>query len=334
MPEVKITSEDDAFLAIERYLQEGNFGGEVILEGWPKLTIRLVGDKFDATITPSVMRSFIELQNLVYKTYAIARYETEDTRKLSREEREELEITVKVEEGSSVFEVDFQELLLKLAEKAGESMSPELLAATVIGVGLIWAGRSAYTEYLNHRKEIRLAEVKKEEQRETLRSIQEASQEETKRTQILTALMIQQPKLEQVGRQAYDARTEMFRGFVSADQATVSGVTVSSDAAQEITTNARRKAIEKRLDGYYRIIRVDSSNPEEFRVKVRRHRTHTEFEAVLQDTSLDAEKKEILQFAEWERTLVFLSINAKILDDDIKQATILDAVRSDPVDDQ
>lgn len=328
--QLTIKNEDDAFKAIQELLEGGNFKGEIILEGWPKLQVRLVGDKFESSITPSVMKSFLELQNLVYKSYAIARYDTEDTRKITKEERDELEIKVKVEEGSSIFEVDFQAVLLKFVEKAGETMPPELMAATILGLGVLWVGKTSYSSYLNYRKDVRLSEAKTEEQREMLTSIQEQSKQETARLELLTKLLIQQPALENISRQTYDTRTEMLRGFSTADEATVDGVTVSGEVAHELVTNARRKAVEKRLDGYYRITRVDSSNPDEFRVKVRKHKAALEFEAVLEDSSLDATKKEVLQFAEWERTTVFLNINAKVLDDDIKQATILGVERLNP----
>lgn len=308
------------------------FPSGVELEGWPKLKIRLVGDKFHSSLTPTVMRSFIELQNLVYKSYAIAQYDSEDTRKLSKEERADLEIEVKVEEGSAIFEIDLQEILLKFAEKAGETMPPELMVATILGLGVLWAGKTSYTAYLNYRKDIRATEAKTEEQRDTLSSIEAMSKQETARLEVLTRLLVSQPKLESVSRQVYDARTEMLRGFASADEATVSGVAVTQDVAHELVTNARRKAAEQRLDGYYRITRVDSSNPDVFKVKVRKHKSLTEFEAEVEDTSLTAEMKDVLQYAEWERTTVYLSINAKVLDGDIKHAVVLNVIRKNPPD--
>lgn len=327
---IKIKDEGDAFEAIQRFLDGEQFPGGVEFEGWPKLKIRLVGEKFHSSLTPSVMKSFIELQNLVYKSYAIAQYDTEDTRRLSKDERDELEIEVKVEEGSAIFEIDLQEVLIKFAEKAGDTMPPELVVATVLGLGVLWAGKTSYTAYLNYRKDIRATEAKTEEQQNVLSSVEALSKQETARLETLTKLLIQQPKLQTVNREAYDTRTEMLRGFSTADEATVGDVVISQDVAQELVTNARRKAVEKRLDGYYRIVRVDSSNPDIFKVKVRRHKTQIEFEAVVEDTSLTGEKKEILQYAEWERTTVHLSINAKEMDGDIKQAVVLDVVRQDP----
>lgn len=327
---IAIKNESDAFAAIEQYLKDGKFSGNVELKGWPKLQVRLVGDKFESSITPTVMKSFIELQNLIYKSYAIAQYDTDDTRRLSKEERDELEIEVKVEEGSSIFEVDFQEVLVKFAEKAAETMSPELIAITVLGLGVLWAGKTSFSTYLNYRKDVRLAEVKSEEQREMLSTIKENSKEETARVELLTRLLVKQPALEQISRRTYDARTEMLKGFSSADEATVSGVTVSQEVAQELVVSARRKASEKRLDGYYRVVRVDSSNPDEFKVKVRKNRSTTEFEAVVEDSNLDSDMKEVLQYAEWERTTVYLNINAKILDDSIKNAIIVGVERKNP----
>ncbi len=278
------------------------------------------------------MKSFIELQGLVHRSYAIAQYGTEDTRKLSKEERDELEIEVKVEEGSSIFEVDFQSVLMKFAETAGTAMTPEMTAVTILGLGVLWVGKTSYTGYLNYRKEVRMSEAKTEEQREVLTGILEQSKQETARLETLTKLLIKQPALEQISRQTYDTKTEMLRGFSTAEKATVDEVTFSGEVAKELVTNARRKAVEKRLDGFYRIVRVDSSNPEEFRVKVRKHRSSQEFEAVVEDTSLDSEKKEVLQYAEWERTTVYLNINAKVLDGEIKQAVILGVLRADPED--
>ncbi|WP_409264697.1 hypothetical protein [Pseudomonas sp. KCJK9000] len=327
---IKIRNEDDAFKAIQEFLDGAHFKGGVELEGWPKLKVRLVGDKFESSITPSVMKSFIELQNVIYKSYAIAQYDTEDTRRLSKEERDELEIEVKVEEGSSIFEVDFQDVLIKFAEKAGETMPPELMVVTILGLGVLWAGKTSYAAYLNYRKDVRAAEAKTEEQRDSLSTIEALSKQETARLEVLNRLLVSQPRLESVSRQVYDTRNEMLKGFATADEATVSGVTVTGDVAQELVTNARRKAVEKRLDGFYRIVRVDSSNPDEFKVKIRKHRSTEEFEAVVEDTSLDEEKKDVLQYAEWERTTVFLSINAKVLDGAIKQAIVVGVERRNP----
>ncbi|BBP76492.1 hypothetical protein PHLH7_25960 [Pseudomonas sp. Ost2] len=327
---ITIRNESDAFEAIQTYLQEGGFKGNVKLSGWPKLEVRLVGEKFDATITPPVMKSFLELQNLVYKSYAIAQYDTDDTRKLSSAEREELEILIKVEEGSSIFEIDFQGVLEKFAQKAAETMSPELIAITVIGLGVLWVGKASYGAYLDYRKEVRLGEAKTEEQRNILETMKESSREETKRMELMTKLMVREPKLEEVSRQAYDSKTEMLKGFAKADTATMSGITTTGEEAQELVVNARRRAVEQRLDGFYRVLRVDSSDPEAFKVKIRRHRAGTEFEALVEDITLNAEQKEILQYAEWERTIVYLSINAKILDESIKSAVVIGVERRNP----
>ncbi len=66
------------------------------------------------------------------------------------------------------------------------------------------------------------------------------------------------------------------------------------------------------------------------KVKIRKHRGQIEFEALVQDVTLDTEQKEVLQYAEWERTTVYLNINAKILDDAIKHAVIIGVERRDP----
>lgn len=326
---LSIKDEQSAIDAIKMILDGGKFEGQFELQGWPKLKVRLTGDKFDSTMTPTVMKSFIELQNLVYRSYALAQYGSDDTRKLSKEERDELEIEVKVDQGSSIYEVDFQEVLVKFAEKAAENMTPEAIVVTVLGLGVLWVGKTSFQAYLNYRKDIRMAEAKTEEQRHLLEGVERLSREETERLAVMQRLFMANPMLNQVNQQSYDTKTELLRGFSSADNATVEGVEVEPDVAQELITNARRKAVEQRLDGYYRILRVDSSHPDEFRVKVRKNRGTLEFEAVVEDAFLNADMKETLQLAEWERTTVFLNINAKVMNESIKQAVILGVQRAD-----
>jgi hypothetical protein len=106
--QISIRSEQDAYNLLQQILNESISleGSELRLEGWPKLHIYLTGEKFHQTLTPSVMKGFIDLQHGIYKSYALAVHHTADTRILTKEESDDLEIEVKVEEGSSDVEVD------------------------------------------------------------------------------------------------------------------------------------------------------------------------------------------------------------------------------------
>ena len=95
MAEITIRSEQDAAALLERYFDneiDQSTPLSIQFDGWPVLTMRLEGEGFDQSITPSVMKGFIELQSAIYKAVAIERYGPGG--RLSQAERDELEFKI------------------------------------------------------------------------------------------------------------------------------------------------------------------------------------------------------------------------------------------------
>lgn len=78
-----------------------------------------------------------------------------------------------------------------------------------------------------------------------------------------------------------------------------------------------------RLDGWYRITAVNSRDPAVFKVALRTGDSNAELTAEARDSELSPADKRALQTAEWERQSVYLAINAKDADGDIRAAKIL-----------
>lgn len=324
MEKAIIDSDDAAFEWLERYLEGGMDADDVEFQGWPKLNIRLDGDKFQGTLTPSVMKGFVELQASIYRSYALSRYGVPNAGRLTKEEREDLEIQVSVDKGSTLLGIDFQELLLKW----GDKMEPVHLAFTLVGLGVVMGSTVAFKAYLNQRRDIRMAEVKSESERMHLATMKFMSEQETKRTEVMARTVHRDPMLDNTSRFIDDGRGELLKGLSKADSAAIDGMDLDPDDTAQLLRNARRKASEVRLDGHYRILRNDTTDPTAFKVKVRNVHTNAEFEALVQDESLNDRYKQLLQRAEWDRSPVQLSINAKSLEDDIRNAVV---IRVEPI---
>jgi hypothetical protein len=154
--------------------------------------------------------------------------------------------------------------------------------------------------------------------------MQTMSEQETARLKIVSEIIHKKPLLDNMDRMSDDAKTEMVKSFVRADTAVIDGMTVDSEMARELTTNVRRRSEEIRIDGIYRIEEVNNTDPECFKVKIRKNKTDERLTCVVQDVFLDeSDNKNALQRAEWERKPVHLSINAKHVDGVIKSAVIL-----------
>lgn len=324
---IKITSEDQVYELIES-LKEKKFsieGKELEFSGWPTLTMHLQGAGFDSTITPSLMKAFLDLQSGLYRSYAIARYNSPKITILSKEEKEALEIKVKVQPGSSIFSVDMQQLLEKLCHDLVGKMDPTQIIILVLGAGLIWAGQSVFKKYLDDRAQTRQAEIKSEEQRSLIEHLKFSQEQETERAKVMASIIQESPRLHTISNYAEAAKAELIKRSASADTLEIFGTELDTEVASELVKNSRNKSEDIRLDGMYRILNVDSSNPEAFKVKLKSLDSGDEFLARVQDRTLEKRHLDALQKGEWLRKAVKLQINAKLLNEEIKHALVINA---------
>ncbi|EMO6897618.1 hypothetical protein QDZ16_000095 [Pluralibacter gergoviae] len=329
MAEVVIRNEDDAYALLERIVDK-NINAEKLnieFEGWPNLYVRLKGEQFESTITPTIMKAFIELQAGIHRAYATAAYGTPNAAKLTKSERQMLEIVVKVEPGSSIFTIDFQEMFEKVCGDLIGKMDGTQTLIAIICFALLYFGNSAYKNRLQTRKEIRSEEIKSEEQKALLDNMRFAQEQETERARIMANVAATNPRVHTIEALAQNTQAELLKRSATADSIEIQDIQLTGRQAEELAKNARKPVIDIRLDGLYRILSVDSTDPDGFKVKVRSRASGDEFIAVVQDETLDRAYKQALQRGEWQKKPVELIINAKqrTSDDSIYAAKIIKA---------
>lgn len=324
--EFLIKSEDDAYSVLEQ-IQQDSFpdseGFPIKFDGWPRLDLTIKGDGYDAALTPTIMAGLIEFQKAIYRSYAISKYGTENTQKLTKEEKSELEIRVTVQKGSSILGIDFQSIAEKFAGNLITKMTGTELVVAVIGVAVLFFGHSAYRHYLDTRLQTRKEELQSEEHRSSLEAIKFSSEQETQRTKLIVELAQDNKELQLIREQAFIAQTELVKSFKDTGSANIGGAELSGELAGDLVKNARRPSVDLRLDGIYRVLVVDSSDPTQFRIKVRNVNTQVEFSASVQDDTIAHKYKTAIQEAEWSRSNIKLLINAKDVGGEIRNAVVI-----------
>lgn len=331
LPDIVIRSEEDAYEVLRR-ARDKELGpyGAIVFDGWPTLNLYLKGDKFHQSITPTVMKGLLEFQKGIYRSYAAAKYD-DPTRRLSDKERDDLEIRVDVNDGSSELEINYQELALKLFEQMAGKMDSEDIVITIVTIAVLYFGTSAYRTFLENRKETRIKEISDETQRHTLEALKYASEQETKRAQIIAELAKEHSKVDNIAQLAFDSQTEVVKAMAAGTSAKVEGIPLTAEVAESLTQNARRKSEEVRLDGIYRLIKLDWTDPDKFKVKVFNTQSGIMLDAEVQDDSLTGKYKEALREAEWSRSPVVLKINARTFGDDVyRNAVVISAEKYVP----
>jgi len=323
-----INSEDSIFdvltdlMSLPQSIDDFN---QLSFDGFPTLQIRLRGDKFHGTITTSVMKSLIELQKAIYKSYAQAIYNSDNINKLSKLEKDNLELIIKVEEGCTLLNIDAQETLNNWISAMADKLTPKTIAAITLGVAALYFSYSGYTNYLNTQKEIRMAEINDESQKGTLEKIVELSENEKEKMQLIADLKMQYPQVSNIQVHAEEAQHSLVKSFSKADEVELGGTVIDGDVAEELTKSKRKTATQGRADGDYRILSVDSTDPLMFKVKIRNISNNEEFMATVQDETLEQRYKTLIQKAEWNRTPVKLDINARLIGEEVREATVIGA---------
>jgi hypothetical protein len=326
LPDIVIRSEEEAYNVLQQVLHNeiGSYRA-IRFEGWPSFSLYLKGKKFEQSLTPTVMRGLLELQKGIYKSYASAGFSAPN-RRLSEEEKDTLEIKVSVKGGSSSLEINFQDIASKLIEQLGARMNPTEVLYSVLTIAVLYFGTSAYKSYLEHRKDTRAKEISDETQRRTLETLKFSTEQETKRTAIIVELAKRDSRIENIERLAYDTHTEIVKSLAAGTEAKLDGIALSGAVTDILTHNARRKPNNVRLDGQYRLLKLDWSDSNRFRVRVFNVDTGLQLDAEVQDESLTGKYKDALKAAEWSRTPIHLQINAKLLgENEYREAIIISA---------
>lgn len=332
---ILIQNEDDAINVLKSYYT-GEVADDKIIDfefdGWPSLDIRLVGDKYSGTITPTVMAGFIELQKEVYRTFAYAKYGSFNTNKLTQKERNELELRVSVKEGSSKFNIDFQALLVSFMENSMSKLTGKQIIYTILPIALMFAGNTAYKSFLEDRKNLRSheLELRKEdnnakEKKALVDAMTFMSEQEIKRLEIMNEIIDSNSYSANVKAHAQNAHIELVKSFKKADTIEIADIVLDTDEMKELIKNAKKEFNQVRLDGTYRILTVDSSVSDIFKVKIINTINDRQFTALVRDETLQSEYKTIIKNAEWSKKRVDLSITAKEYNDEIKDALIIKA---------
>ena len=128
LPEkVSLASEEEAWELL-RSLVEGRAVAEklpeLVLGDWAEIDVYIPAEKYDSSLTPYMMKGWVDFQLSVYRSYSLARGGEAEARTLTDAEKERLELIVEVRSGSSDQSVNIQKILETTASSMVDKMEP------------------------------------------------------------------------------------------------------------------------------------------------------------------------------------------------------------------
>lgn len=309
-----IENEDQAWEALELAVTEG-FPDDVQIEfkGWPVFQLDIKGKDWHSTVPTRVMSPLLDVQKDINRAYANIRYGDTNLRKLKDDERDELEVVVKVSEGSSIFEAELWKQLSPIAQAAVGRMSGTEIVITVLGLGLLFTAPLMFKAWLASRD--------KEKEREHQR---EMSEKENRRLEIFAGAMNKRPELAAAQEDVQITRNRFLKVAKPGDTLAVKDVAVSADEAALLAQPERENAQDVSLNGIFVLLGNRTDKSEGFRITVRRLSDELTIHADV-PLELPYEQQQIIQNAEWQKKKVYLSINASMLRESLSQAVVISA---------
>lgn len=318
--EFVVSNDQDALGLLERIIAGEEVRLDcVVFDGWPTFNLNVKGERYDSTITPELMKAFLELQTAINKAYALARYSA-SSRNLKDSDRDDLKLLVHVDKGSS----DFRAKLIDQVDKIGDAFmqmeSKDKLRAILV-VGLFVVGGYGWDGYLANKIELRKLDIKaieheadRNERLDTLNLIERMDKQESQRLQTVLGHMVEQyPEIESMRGYVGDAYDKIIAGTSDADSVTVQGRKIPGAVVSELSTTKRQASVGDVVTGVYRILGVDHSINEHYKFKLRDVLRHEEFTATLpKDGAIVTDQiLDILQEAEWGNKVVLLKVLTK-----------------------
>lgn len=318
--DIVIRNEEDAWKWFEKALNndpELEQPLNIRFDGWPTLDLRYKGNDFDSSVPTRIMPTLLEAQKEINRFYAQLRYGDQNLLRLKQEERERLELNVKVKKGSSEYATNLSNVLTESARSAVSNMESTHILYSVLFIALTWGATIAWKSWLKHQ-----AEIKGMDHDVKLTKL------ENDRIGLLARAHKKEPYLEDLSEGVDEFRNDSLTKLKPMDSLTLpnSDVKIDGRYASELTHRKREQSEEHRIDGEFIILSVTSGGEAQgFKIKVRRRIDDEEFTVTIPEGTLTSDQIDILKNNEWAKKPVLLEINAKVLRGSITAATLIKA---------
>lgn len=224
----------------------------------------------NSDITAPFMEAFLEMQHAIYVIAAEIIHGSPDVRRLTAEESERLQIRFKVTPGSSNFAEPLGEALKTLIMESVGKLSAKQIVMMATGGAILMSGLYGFATHSEHRKEVRLAEIKSEERRAEIENSRFAHQEMVDLTKFVAEKMAQQGGAPAtVVDESTKTNAALLRAIALTGDATVNGVHVTKAEADALRHNKRRSSDESIIERLVTVVEINTTDKKRTTVELR-----------------------------------------------------------------
>lgn len=298
------------------------------------LCIKIPNPPINSAITPAFMEAFLELQRQLYQLSALQKKGVSNVRFLSEDEKRELDFSVIVNDGSSLFEVKISDMLKNFLLQIGDKMSGTQIAVTIISMAVLFTGGYCFNAYLRQQRSIKLEELKNVDHRTSLETIQAAQKNDVEKYEALVEMINKQGEL---GKKAIEVVEKGYNAIIKATsktgEAIINDVHLDQGQAKALCSSARGRSEEESLILRVHVIDINTQDSNMISVIIRDIENDNEYklqfrERLLQDMAGKDGKnsREKMFSALSARAAIAVELKAKIHDGDIRSVEFVKVI--------
>lgn len=329
-----ITTIEQALDYVEQ-LQQGKNGDHPITFQFDgelkKLTIELEGPLFHGELTGEVARGLTQLQDEIYRATAFALNGVEGRQsRLSNAQREAVELSIDVDEGCTLINIDLGKLgegLVKTLTAMDQTQLTILVVASVAVLAVGWIGKTWVSEHYKSKS----AEASGEQETARLQAATNANVQIADR---MARVIDSSSKIARFAAASENGLTEIATRATSATSMTAGRVELGQDDLANLRRRAPRSTSESINEvGNFRILSADGkSSP--FKLTISGDVIPGEFVAEFDESEFSIDQANGVWGAFRNRETVVLEVKAVQIRDKIKAAVITGVRLCDGLDDE
>ena len=214
------------------------------------------GDRYEACANCDMLQSIIYLQNAINRIYCYINYNTYDVKKLTKQDKAKLELKVKINKGSSILNVDLNDIIKHAITTIGNNLSSGHIVIIIAMLIISFTTYKIFQKYC----ETKIKPNEEDRENNLLKNINEIikSVNHNRFTDIVSTI---KNEAECLYSNILKKSTKFEEGIK------FNGYELSNNDVLKITKNTNNKldTIPIRLDGIYRIIDINFYNEEEYK---------------------------------------------------------------------
>jgi len=324
----QVETEEAAWKLLAQLRDKGTDADFVpVLGKWTKAEYKFWIDGGNAVLTAPVMEALLEFQASLNRAFMLLSDGSTNLRGLSEEERATYEAVFKIRRGSSKIEIDLQELCKQFLKSAVGKLSGTQITVIILAFGLLFGGDCYWRAWLEHQKEVTIAETQNQMTKELLSDHRFAAESDLEKMQLMHDTV-----QDVLGSKALiDASNESRKSFLKAAarvrNTEIAGQSLPPELARPMARNARSLSELDRRVSTFEVLRVDTNVSDGFRVRLRDLSDNTEFFASVRDRMLSENDRLMIQRGEWQKRPIEARVHIIKRRGEVSDARIEEVIR-------